>query len=111
MSSPLSLSTSNIVFVEVNPLILSLGFSIFGFRFGWAAILGLIPIAGDVAAFLLSYMLVLRKIREVDKLPFVLQQRMTFNMTVSIGAGMIPLVGDIILAVYKANSRNAALLG
>ncbi|KAK4699605.1 hypothetical protein P7C70_g6652, partial [Phenoliferia sp. Uapishka_3] len=72
-------------------------------------LLGLIPIAGDLAAFLLGYMLVLKKCREAD-LPLVLQQRMAFNQAVSVGAGMIPMVGDIILAVWKANSRNAALL-
>ncbi|KAM0751636.1 hypothetical protein T439DRAFT_324827 [Meredithblackwellia eburnea MCA 4105] len=85
------------------------GFSICGFRFGWTAIFGIIPLAGDITAFLLSYYLVLRKCRQAD-LPLVLSQRMAFNQAVSVGAGMIPLVGDIILAAWKANSRNAALL-
>lgn len=35
---------------------------------------------------------------------------MFLNITIAAGAGAIPLVGDIILAIYKANSRNAALL-
>ncbi|GAA6011070.1 hypothetical protein JCM10207_005485 [Rhodosporidiobolus poonsookiae] len=85
------------------------GFSLCGFRFGWTAILGLIPGAGDVAQFLLGYMLVLRKCKEAE-LPFTLAQRMTFNQTVGLGIGLIPLVGDIAMAVWKANSRNAALL-
>ena len=35
---------------------------------------------------------------------------MLLNNAISTGVGFIPLVGDVILAVYKANSRNAALL-
>ncbi|GAA5882746.1 hypothetical protein JCM3774_003253 [Rhodotorula dairenensis] len=85
------------------------GFSICGFRFGWTAILGLIPGAGDIAQFLLGYSLVLRKCRDAD-IPVTLQQRMIFNQLCGLGIGLVPLVGDIALAVFKANSRNAALL-
>ncbi|GAA6033495.1 hypothetical protein JCM8097_001424 [Rhodosporidiobolus ruineniae] len=85
------------------------GFSLCGFRFGWTAILGLIPGAGDIAQFLLGYFLVLKKCREAE-LPFTLQQRMAFNQTVGLGIGLVPLVGDLCMAVWKANSRNAALL-
>ncbi|GAA6048732.1 hypothetical protein JCM3770_003933 [Rhodotorula araucariae] len=85
------------------------GFSLCGFRFGWTAILGLIPGAGDIAQFLLGYSLVLRKCREAE-LPATLTQRMMFNQLVGLGIGLIPLVGDLALAVFKANSRNAALL-
>ena len=35
---------------------------------------------------------------------------MLFNNAVSAGVGLVPIVGDVLLAVYKANSRNAALL-
>lgn len=35
---------------------------------------------------------------------------MLFNNAVSAAVGLVPFVGDIVLAVYKANSRNAALL-
>ncbi|POY72239.1 hypothetical protein BMF94_4745 [Rhodotorula taiwanensis] len=85
------------------------GFSICGFRFGWTAILGLIPGAGDIAQFLLGFTLVLRKCREAE-IPATLQQRMLFNQLAGLGIGLIPLLGDIALAVFKANSRNAALL-
>ncbi|GAA5877357.1 hypothetical protein JCM5296_002223 [Sporobolomyces johnsonii] len=85
------------------------GFSLCGFKFGWTAVLGLIPGAGDIAQFLLGYLLVLRKCREAE-LPVLLQQRMAFNQAVGLGIGLVPLVGDIMMAVWKANSRNAALL-
>lgn len=35
---------------------------------------------------------------------------MLLNNAVSAAVGFVPIVGDIILAAYKANSRNAALL-
>lgn len=35
---------------------------------------------------------------------------MLFNNLVSAGVGVVPFVGDLVLAAYKANSRNAALL-
>ena len=35
---------------------------------------------------------------------------MLANNLISATIGFIPLVGDVMLAVYKANSRNAALL-
>lgn len=35
---------------------------------------------------------------------------MMMNNAVSIGVGVVPLVGDIALAAWKTNWRNAALL-
>jgi hypothetical protein len=35
---------------------------------------------------------------------------MLMNNAVSAVVGLIPIAGDVVLAVYKANSRNAALL-
>ena len=85
------------------------GFSLCGIRFGWTFIIGLVPIAGDVANALINYVLVVRKARKAD-LPDWLVARMLFNNAVSAGVGFVPFVGDVLLAVYKANSRNAALL-
>ncbi|GAA5974596.1 hypothetical protein JCM11641_007017 [Rhodosporidiobolus odoratus] len=85
------------------------GFNLCGFRVGWTFFIGLIPGLGDVVQFLLGYMLVLRKCKEAE-IPFTLAQRMTFNQSVGLGLGLVPLVGDLCLAVWKANSRNAALL-
>jgi len=85
------------------------GFSLCGFRFGWTAIIGLIPFVGDFADAILSYTLIIRTARKAD-LPAALIERMIFNTSVSIGLGLVPIVGDIMLAVWKANSRNANLL-
>jgi len=85
------------------------GFHICGMRFGWTVIIGLIPIVGDVADVSLNYFLVVRKCRKAE-LPAWLVRKMLLNNVVSAACGFIPLVGDVILGVYKANSRNAALL-
>ncbi|BGP20696.1 hypothetical protein JCM10213_001057 [Rhodosporidiobolus nylandii] len=85
------------------------GMNLCGFRVGWCFWLALIPGLGDLAQFLLSYCLVLKKCKRAE-LPTTLVQRMTFNLMIGTGVGLIPLVGDLILATWKANSRNAALL-
>jgi len=85
------------------------GFSLCGMRFGWTFLIGLIPIAGDAADAYLNYTLVVRKAQEAD-LPDWLIGRMLLNNAISAGVGFVPIVGDLILAMYKANSRNAALL-
>lgn len=85
------------------------GFSLCGMRFGWTFVIGLVPVAGDVTNALINYVLVVQKARKAD-LPDWLVARMLFNNAVSAGIGFVPFVGDVLLAVYKANSRNAALL-
>ncbi|KAF9256669.1 hypothetical protein L218DRAFT_846890, partial [Marasmius fiardii PR-910] len=85
------------------------GFSICGLRFGWSFIIGIIPGAGDIVDATLNYVLVVRKAKQADIPPWLLS-RMLLNNAVSAGVGLVPLVGDIVLAMYKANSRNAALL-
>jgi hypothetical protein len=67
------------------------------------------PILGPSVDLLLSYSLIIRKARQAD-LPAWLISRMIMNNMVGIGVGFLPIIGDIILAIYKANSRNAMLL-
>lgn len=81
-----------------------------GFRFGWTAIIGLIPGAGDIADALLNYCLVLRPAAKGANLPPWIVTKMWLNNGVSAGVGLVPIAGDMILAIYKANSRNAKLL-
>ncbi|KAG2347862.1 hypothetical protein BDR05DRAFT_987233 [Suillus weaverae] len=85
------------------------GFSICGLRFGWTFIIGVIPGAGDVADVTLNYFLVVRKARQAE-LPAWLVRRMLLNNAISALSGLVPVAGDIVMAVFKANSRNAALL-
>jgi hypothetical protein len=34
---------------------------------------------------------------------------MTFNQSVGLGVGLVPLIGDLMLAVWKANSRKCVV--
>jgi len=85
------------------------GFSLCGFRFGWTFLLSLIPLVGDVTDAFLNYRLVVCKAKQAD-IPAWLLRKMLFNNAVSAGLSFFPVVGDILLGVWKANSRNAALL-
>lgn len=69
----------------------------------------MIPVVGDVTNLSLNYFLVVRKAKQVD-IPQWLLKRMMIHNVISTGVGFVPLVGDVMIAVYKANSRNAALL-
>ncbi|KAI7946823.1 hypothetical protein MJO29_011350, partial [Puccinia striiformis f. sp. tritici] len=84
------------------------GFSICGFRFGWTFLIGFIPVVGDAIDAALSYYLVIRPARKCD-LPTLLLQRMLLNQMLATSIGLVPLIGDIIMAIWKVNSRNAAL--
>ena len=83
-------------------------FSILGFRFGWDAILGLVPGLGDVAALVPSAYLVLQGKRMGASRGTLL--RMAANTGIDFLVGGVPVVGDVFDALYKANRRNARLL-
>ncbi|KAF8269562.1 hypothetical protein EI94DRAFT_1778227 [Lactarius quietus] len=85
------------------------GFNLCGLRFGWAFIIGIIPGVGDAADAILGYVLVIRKARRAE-LPWWLTQRMMLNLAIATSVGLIPIVGDVMLAAFRANSRNATLL-
>ncbi|KAJ7747941.1 hypothetical protein DFH07DRAFT_830635 [Mycena maculata] len=85
------------------------GFSLCGMRFGWTFIIGVIPGAGDVADITLNYVLVVRKSQKAE-IPSWLVRKMLANNAASALMGLVPVAGDVALAAFKANSRNAALL-
>ena len=45
-----------------------------------------------------------------SRIPGWLLRKMLMNNAVSAAVGFIPIAGDVVLAAFKANSRNAALL-
>lgn len=90
--------------------VLDKGFKMCGMRFGWTFVIGLIPVVGDVTDFLLSHNLVVKKAEQIENFPPELLARMKANNTVSAGLGFIPFVGDIVLATFKTNSRNAHIV-
>jgi len=78
------------------------------FTIGLEALIGLVPVVGDVVGvFLSSYI-----VREAAALgvPRSILARMAFNVALEGLVGMIPLAGDVFDAAYKANQRNVRLL-
>lgn len=77
-------------------------------RFGLDGLIGLVPIAGDVLAGVLSSLIVVAA--WFRGAPPVLLLRMLANLAIDVGVGMIPLLGDAFDIAWKANRRNYALL-
>ncbi|MCU0893613.1 MAG: DUF4112 domain-containing protein [Rhodospirillales bacterium] len=78
------------------------------FRFGWDGIIGLIPGIGDAAGAACSAYIVVEAARLGAPRHVIL--RMLANMGIDAALGLIPLVGDLFDAGYKANRRNVELL-
>ena len=78
------------------------------FTIGLDALIGLVPVLGDLVGVLLSSYIVSEAARlGVGK---SILTRMTFNVVVEGLAGMVPFAGDLFDAAWKANQRNVRLL-
>ena len=86
----------------------SIGIPFTKFRFGAEALIGLSPGIGDVAGLALSsYVLIeAQRVGASNKVKL----RMVRNMLIDFAGGLLPVVGDAFDAIYKANTRNTALL-
>ena len=76
---------------------------------GLDAILGLLPVGGDVLTGAVQAGLVLLAMRRYHVPPAV-AARMAANVLLDVGVGAIPLVGDLFDVAFKANTRNLRLL-
>ncbi len=77
-------------------------------RFGFDAIVGLIPVAGDLIGGVLSGYIILEAARaEVRTLTLV---RMLVNVGIDTLVGTVPALGDLFDVAWKANVKNVALL-
>ena len=77
-------------------------------RIGAEAVIGLLPVVGDVAGLVLaSYVLVEAQRADASR---KVKLRMLRNMGIDFLGGLLPVVGDAFDAVYKANTRNTRLL-
>lgn len=83
-------------------------FNVLGFRFGLDPILGLIPFVGD----LLSASVSLFEIYVGKRLglPSSALLRMLSNAAVDFGIGLVPVVGDVGDAIFKAHARNLRII-
>ncbi len=86
----------------------SIRIPVIGYRIGLDAILGLIPGVGDATGALLSGYIFYSGIKM--KAPLSVLSRMGLNILVELVVGMIPLLGDVFDATFKANARNMDLI-
>jgi hypothetical protein len=77
-------------------------------RFGLDALFGLVPGLGDIAGGLIA-VYALRVARQLGA-PGVIQLHMLTNIAIDASVGTIPVLGDLFDFVFKAQSRNLALL-
>ena len=78
------------------------------FRFGYDALLGLIPGLGDVLGSLISTALVIEALRH--KVPWRVIARMLFNIWLDGTLGAVPVIGDAFDLYFMANRKNLAIL-
>ena len=78
------------------------------FTVGLDALIGLVPVVGDLVGVALSSY-ILHEARNMGVSKAVLL-RMAFNVAVEGVVGMVPFAGDVFDAAYKANQRNVGLL-
>ena len=77
-------------------------------RLGLDSLIGLVPGIGDVITTLMALYIV-REARALGA-PRLVIARMLVNVAVDSGFGVIPVVGDMFDAMFRANRRNIALL-
>ena len=77
-------------------------------RFGFDALLGLIPGAGDFGGFLISVVMLTTLAR--NGASGYVMARMFMNIIVDALVGSIPLLGDLFDVAFKANERNLQLM-
>lgn len=77
-------------------------------RVGLDAVIGLVPVVGDIAGMAIASYIVY----EARRLgaPRWLVWRMMANVALDGAVGAVPLAGDLLDAAFKANRRNVALL-
>ena len=77
-------------------------------RFGWDAIVGVIPWAGDVLTAMLGVAILVSAHRM--RVPGIVQVRMLLNLAIDLLIGLVPFAGDVADVFWKANTKNMTLL-
>ena len=77
-------------------------------RFGIDPIIGLLPGGGDLITGFFSVVILLHAVRL--RIPKVIVGRMVINAGLDLVTGVVPVLGDLFDAGFKANLRNLALL-
>ncbi|PMR70089.1 DUF4112 domain-containing protein [Halomonas heilongjiangensis] len=79
-----------------------------GFRIGVDGLIGLVPVAGDLAAAGVSLYIVAQAAHA--GVPARVLARMVLNVALDTLVGAIPVLGDVFDVAFKANLRNARLM-
>ena len=79
-----------------------------GRRFGIDALIGFVPVVGDLLSGGIGLFVVWRASRL--GLPRIVVARMLANSAVDIAVGAIPVIGDAFDLWFKANTRNLAII-
>ena len=83
-------------------------FELAGIKFGLDALIGLVPVVGDVVS--LGLAMYPQYIAKRHKVGWLTRMRMLGNTATDFGIGLIPFVGDIVDVGFKANLKNLKLL-
>lgn len=76
---------------------------------GLDALLGLLPVGGDVLTGIVQVAIVLLAVAHY-RVPKAVAARMATNVLLDVGIGAIPGIGDIFDVFFKANTRNLQLV-
>ncbi len=83
-------------------------FEIAGIKIGWDAIIGVVPVIGDLATAVVgAYPIYIARKHKLGKW---VQFRMAGNVLIDWAVGEIPVLGDLFDVGFKSNIKNAALL-
>lgn len=77
-------------------------------RVGVDALIGMVPVVGDIVSKLISSYLILEA-RRLGASKWLIA-RMATNTTVDMIVGAVPVVGDVFDVMYRANEKNIRLL-
>lgn len=94
--------------VRTLALLMDANFEVAGFKFGWDAILGLVPGVGDA----LSAVVGMYPIYIARKHGFgrTVAARMALNLFADWAIGVVPLIGDVFDIAFRSNLKNLKLL-
>jgi hypothetical protein len=79
-----------------------------GFRFGVDALIGLVPLVGDVLGMVLGYGLIVEAFRLRASWRTI--AKMLGNLWLDAALGVVPIIGDLFDFFFQANRKNLALL-
>ena len=94
--------------VDILAQLLDSRFKLFGVRFGYDTLIGLVPGIGDLVTTGLSGYVLYQAIRH--RVPTGTFLSMTGNVLFDAALGVVPIVGDIADIGFRANLKNARLL-